>query len=68
MLRQQFWTVKAEMKESCNQEEKHCGLWWVEEAIVQKYMNLCKPLKQKADMRQRAGDISLACGVREGWS
>ncbi len=51
MVRQQHWAVKVEMQEICTQEEKHCSFFRVLEVIVQKYMDLCKPLKQKADKR-----------------
>ena len=47
MLRQQYWTVKTEMKEICNQEEKHCGFGRAPEVIVQKYMNLCNSLNRR---------------------
>jgi hypothetical protein len=55
------------MQEVCNQEEKHCGFGGILEVIVQKYMNLCKHLKHKADKGLRPVDISLAAGVRGRW-
>ena len=45
MVRQQYWTVKSEMQESCNLKEKHCGFRLVLEVNVQKYIRLRNCLK-----------------------